>query len=64
MPDWVKPASKKLPTPAPKKKGFSAATRRKMAEGQKRRWAAINEAKVEKAVAPKNAPSAKKDASV
>jgi hypothetical protein len=50
MPDWVKPKEKV--TPAPKKKGFSAATRRKMAEGQKRRWAAINAAKAE-AVAPK-----------
>jgi hypothetical protein len=52
MPDWVKPKSKIAPTPAPKKKGFSAATRRKMAEGQKRRWAVINAAKVEP-VAPK-----------
>jgi hypothetical protein len=43
MPDWVKPKAKVAP--APKKKGFSAATRRKMAEGQKRRWAAINAAK-------------------
>jgi hypothetical protein len=51
MPDWVRPASKKT-APAPKKKGFSAATRRKMAEGQKRRWAAINAAKAE-AIAPK-----------
>jgi hypothetical protein len=42
MPDWVKPNAKV--TPAPKKKGFSAATRRKMAEGQKRRWAAISAA--------------------
>jgi hypothetical protein len=50
MPEWVKPKAKVAP--APKKKGFSAATRRKMAEGQKRRWAAINAAKVE-AVAPK-----------
>ena len=52
MPDWVKPASKKLPTLGAQKKRFSAATRRKMAEGQKRRWAAINAAKAE-AVAPK-----------
>jgi hypothetical protein len=51
MPDWVRPASKKT-APAPKKKRFSAATRRKMAEGQKRRWAAINAAKAE-AAAPK-----------
>ena len=51
MPDWVRPASKKA-APAPKKKGFSAATRRRMAEGQKRRWAAINAAKAEP-VAPK-----------
>jgi hypothetical protein len=45
MPDWVKP--KANVALAPKKKGFSAATRRKMAEGQKRRWAAINAAKAE-----------------
>jgi len=50
MPDWVKPKAKV--EPAPKKKGFSAARRRKMAEGQKRRWAAINAAKAEP-VAPK-----------
>jgi hypothetical protein len=50
MPDWVKPNAKVAP--APKKKGFSAARRRKMAEGQKRRWAAINAAKAE-SVAPK-----------
>src|ERR1700679_2100142 len=41
MPDWVRPASKK-----------TAPARRKMAEGQKRRWAAINAAKAE-AIAPK-----------
>jgi hypothetical protein len=50
MPDWVKPKAKVAP--APKKKGFSAATRRKMAEGQKRRWAAINAAHADP-VAPK-----------
>jgi hypothetical protein len=50
MPDWVKPKAKVAP--APEKKGFSAATRRRMAEGQKRRWAAINAAKAEP-VAPK-----------
>jgi hypothetical protein len=50
MPDWVKPKAKVAP--APKKKGFSAARRRKMAEGQRRRWAAINAAKA-KPVAPK-----------
>ena len=50
MPDWVKPKAKVAP--APKKKGISAASRRKMAEGQKRRWAAINAAKAE-SVAPK-----------
>jgi len=43
MPDWVKPHAKV--EPALKKKGPSAATRRKMAEGQKRRWEAINAAK-------------------
>jgi hypothetical protein len=47
MPDWVKPKG----APARKKRGMSAATRRKMAEGQKRRWAAINAAKAE-AIAP------------
>ena len=50
MPEWVRP--KANIAAAPKKKGFSAATRRKMAEGQKRRWAAINAAKA-KAAAPK-----------
>jgi hypothetical protein len=50
MPDWVKPTMKVAP--ALKKKGFSVATRRKMAEGQKRRWAAINAAKAEP-VAPR-----------
>lgn len=50
MPDWVKPKAKV--GLAPKKKGFSAATRRKMAEGQKRRWAAIKAAKAG-AVTPK-----------
>jgi hypothetical protein len=55
-PKVVENAADPLPAPttapAPKRKGFSAATRRKMAEGQKRRWAAINAAKVE-AAAPK-----------
>jgi hypothetical protein len=37
MPEWVKPASKKAPTPAPqpKKRFVSAASRRKMAVAQK-----------------------------
>ena len=50
MPDWVKPNAKVAP--APKKKGFSAATRRKMAEGQKRRWAAKRAAVVAESVSP------------
>jgi hypothetical protein len=50
MPEWVRPKAKVAATP--KRKVFSAATRRKMAEGQKRRWAAINAAKAE-VVAPK-----------
>src|SRR5580704_11948986 len=44
----------------PKKKGFSAATRRRMAEGQRRRFAAIRAAKAETApvaVTPKAAPA-------
>jgi hypothetical protein len=50
MPEWVKTKAKVAS--ASKKRGFSAATRRRMAEGQKRRWAAINAAKVVP-VAPK-----------
>jgi hypothetical protein len=53
MPEWVKPKAKVAP--APKKKGFSAATRRRMAEGQKRRWAAINAAKAQTAPKKKSA---------
>src|ERR1700733_15013699 len=56
MQDWVKPKAKV----APKKKGFSAATRRRMAEGQRRRYAAIRAAKAETApvaVTPKAAPA-------
>jgi hypothetical protein len=45
MPEWVKPKVKVAP--APNKRKVSAAARRKMAEGQKRRWAAINAAKAE-----------------
>jgi hypothetical protein len=56
MPDEVKPKAKAAP--APKKKGFSAATRRKMAEGQKRRWAAINAAKAEVVASKKRTMSA------
>jgi hypothetical protein len=58
MPDWVKP--KAQVAAAPKKKGFSAATRRRMAEGQRRRYAAIRAAKAETApvaVTPKPAPA-------
>jgi hypothetical protein len=42
----------------PKKRKVSTSARRKMAEGQKRRWAAINAAKAE-AAAPKKVPSKK-----
>ena len=52
---------------APKKRTVSAAARRKMAEGQKRRWAAKNGATVievttssKKAAAPKKAPAKRK----
>jgi hypothetical protein len=63
MPDWVKSTPKGLSAPepepaAPKKRKVSASARRKMAEGQKRRWAAINAAKAE-AATPKKAPSKK-----
>jgi hypothetical protein len=49
MPDWVKPASRKQPTPAPgpKKRKMSAAGKRAIREGVRKRWAAINAAKVE-----------------
>jgi hypothetical protein len=50
MPDWVKPASKKAP--APKKRKMSAAGRRAIREGVRKRWAAVKAAKAE-AVAPK-----------
>jgi hypothetical protein len=49
MPDWVKPKAK---TAAPKKRGMSAATRRKMAEGQKKRWAAKRASVVAESVSP------------
>ena len=54
VPDWVLAAKAKTATAplAPKKRTISAASRRRMAEGQKRRWATINAAKSE-AVAPK-----------
>jgi|HubBroStandDraft_1064217.scaffolds.fasta_scaffold363582_1 hypothetical protein len=55
IPDWVKSTPKTSTAPtvaAPKKRGMSAATRRRMAEGQKRRWATINAAEGE-VVAPK-----------
>jgi hypothetical protein len=47
MPDWVKPKS-----PAPKKKGMSAAARKRIGEATKARWAKL---RAEKAgpVAPK-----------
>jgi hypothetical protein len=51
MPDWVKPKAKVAPA-APKRKRISAEARRRMAEGQRRRYAAIRAAKAE-AVAPK-----------
>jgi hypothetical protein len=59
MPDWVRSTPDVATAPAvPKKRKVSASARRKMAEGQKRRWAAINAAKA-KAAAPKKAPSKK-----
>jgi hypothetical protein len=57
MPDWVR-STRNVATAAPKKRKVSASVRRKMAEGQKRRWAAINAAKAE-AAAPKKTPSKK-----
>jgi hypothetical protein len=54
--NWVT-GKKSVPEPAaPKKRKVSAAARRKMAEGQKRRWAAIDAAKAE-ATAPKKKSS-------
>ena len=59
MPDWVRSTPDVATAPAvPKKRKVSASARRKMAEGQKRRWAAINAAKAE-AAAPKKTPSKK-----
>jgi hypothetical protein len=59
MPDWVKSTPNVATAAAvPKRRKVSASARRKMAEGQKRRWAAINAAKAE-AAAPKKAPSKK-----
>jgi hypothetical protein len=54
VPEWVKPAAKKTATPpAPaKRKGMSAAGKRAIREGVRKRWAAINAAKAE-AAAPK-----------
>jgi hypothetical protein len=60
-PEWVtSPTPLKTTTaaPAPKKRKVSAAARKRMAEGQKKRWAAINAAKAE-TIAPK-AKAAKK----
>jgi hypothetical protein len=57
-PDWVTGQKAAPETAAPEKRKVSAAARRKMAEGQKRRWAVINAAKAE-ASAPKKAPSKK-----
>jgi len=51
MPELVKPKAKVVPSP--KKKRMSAATRRKMAEGQKRRWDAIKAAKAQTAAPAK-----------
>jgi hypothetical protein len=45
MPDWVKPAKKK--------RKVSAAARKRMAEGQRKRWAAVKAAKVAESVSPK-----------
>jgi hypothetical protein len=59
MPDWVRSTPNLATAPAvTKKRKVSASARRKMAEGQKRRWAAINAGKAE-AAAPKKAPSKK-----
>jgi hypothetical protein len=61
MPDWVKSTPKVSSAPEPtarKKRKVSAAARRKMAEGQRKRWAAINAAKAD-ATAPKKAASKK-----
>lgn len=59
MPDWVRSTPNVATAPAvPKKRKVSASARRKMAEAQKRRWAAINAAKAE-AAAPTKAPSKK-----
>jgi hypothetical protein len=60
MPDWVKPKSKAAPTPEPArtKRKMSAAGRRAIREGVRRRWAAVRAAKTEEA-APKRAPSRK-----
>jgi hypothetical protein len=54
MPDWVKSMPKSsTPMPAaPMRKKISAAARRRMAEGQRKRYAAIRAAKAETA-APK-----------
>ena len=49
-PEWV---TGKTSEPTPKKRTMSAASRRRMAEGQKKRWAAINAAKGE-AAAPRS----------
>jgi hypothetical protein len=62
MPDLVKSASKKTPTPAvPKRKKISTEARRRMAEGQRRRYAAIRAANGSEAapvaVEPKPAPA-------
>src|SRR5450755_1118602 len=52
-PDWVASKEAALEPAAPKKRKVSAAARRKMAEGQKRRWAAVNAAKTEAATPKK-----------
>jgi len=54
VPDWVLPKT----APAPKKRTISAASRRRMAEGQRKRWAAINAAKAETVVPKKKTAKA------
>jgi hypothetical protein len=56
VPEWVKPAARKTAaTPRPaKRKAMSAAGKRAIREGVRKRWAAIRAAKAElEAVAPK-----------
>jgi hypothetical protein len=60
MPEWVKPASKKVPTsaPAPQKRKLSAAGRKAIIAATKKRWAAIRAAKAEEAAPKKKTKAA------